>query len=484
MLFGKLNNNSPIVGIYSPGIFKIDRLYALCYALQNAKIMNKKTEIYSDIIVVGGGAAGLMAAGRAGELGAKVLLLEKTDGCGKKILVSGKTRCNLTNTAELNHFIAMYGDNGRFLFSAFHNFFRPELLDFFNHHGLPTKVERGGRIFPVSDDAHDVVRIFKKYLSENSVTIRPHTKVNRIIMKDNSVCGVKAQERDYHCKALILATGGATWPSTGSTGDGYKIVSALGHNIVKLKPALVPLIVREQELAQSMQGVSLRNVRATAFQGDAASIDSQTTPDCVYGRGEKKSPRPPVIESRFGEMLFTHFGLGGPIILLMSLSVVEALEKGPVSILIDLKPALTREQLHKRLQRDLDNFSKRKISGILKEYLPAKMIEPIIELAGINKEKLAHQITAAERGKIVGLLKALRFNIKSSLPLEKAIVTAGGVSLNEIDQRTMASRLINGLFFCGEVMDIDADTGGYNLQAAFSTGYLAGEKAAEYIKSF
>lgn len=484
MLFGKLNNNSPIVGIYSPGIFKIDRLYALCYALQNAKIMNKKTEIYSDIIVVGGGAAGLMAAGRAGELGAKVLLLEKTDGCGKKILVSGKTRCNLTNTAELNHFIAMYGDNGRFLFSAFHNFFRPELLDFFNHHGLPTKVERGGRIFPVSDDAHDVVRIFKKYLSENSVTIRPHTKVNRIIMKDNSVCGVKAQERDYHCKALILATGGATWPSTGSTGDGYKIVSALGHNIVKLKPALVPLIVREQELAQSMQGVSLRNVRATAFQGDAASIDSQTTPDCVYGRGEKKSPRPPVIESRFGEMLFTHFGLGGPIILLMSLSVVEALEKGPVSILIDLKPALTREQLHKRLQRDLDNFSKRKISGILKEYLPAKMIEPIIELAGIDKEKLAHQITAAERGKIVGLLKALRFNIKSSLLLEKAIVTAGGVSLNEIDQRTMASRLINGLFFCGEVMDIDADTGGYNLQAAFSTGYLAGEKAAEYIKSF
>lgn len=290
MLFGKLNNNSPIVGIYSPGIFKIDRLYALCYALQNAKIMNKKTEIYSDIIVVGGGAAGLMAAGRAGELGAKVLLLEKTDGCGKKILVSGKTRCNLTNTAELNHFIAMYGDNGRFLFSAFHNFFRPELLDFFNHHGLPTKVERGGRIFPVSDDAHDVVRIFKKYLSENSVTIRPHTKVNRIIMKDNSVCGVKAQERDYHCKALILATGGATWPSTGSTGDGYKIVSALGHNIVKLKPALVPLIVREQELAQSMQGVSLRNVRATAFQGDAASIDSQTTPDCVYGRGEKNLP--------------------------------------------------------------------------------------------------------------------------------------------------------------------------------------------------
>ena len=444
--------------------------------------MNNNDEKYSDIIVIGGGAAGLMAAGRAAELGAKVLLLEKTDSCGKKILVSGKTRCNLTNSAELNNFIAMYGDNGRFLFSAFHNFFRPELLDFLNRHGLATKIERGGRIFPVSDNAQDVLRVFKKYLSENNVQIRLNTKVTGIIIKDNVVCGVKTQDENYHCKAVILATGGATWPSTGSTGDGYKISAALGHKIVKLKPALIPLIVKEQKLAQSMQGVSLRNVRATAFQGEAASIDSALTPDCVYGRGEKKQPRSPVIESRFGEMLFTHFGLGGPIILLMSLSVVEALEKGPVSILIDLKPALTREQLHKRLQKDMDKFSKRKFSGILKEYLPAKMIEPFIELTGIDKEKLAHQITAAERGKIVELLKALRFNIKSPLPLEKAIVTAGGVSLAEIDQRTMASRLIKGLYFCGEVMDIDADTGGYNLQAAFSTGYLAGENAAEYVK--
>jgi len=435
----------------------------------------------SDIIVVGGGAAGLMAAGKAAECGAKVLLLEKTDGCGKKILVSGKTRCNLTNSAELKNFISMYGDNGRFLFSAFHNFFRPELLDFFNNHGMNTKLERGGRIFPVSDNAHDVVRVFKKYLSDNNVQIILNTKVTGIIIKDNAVCGVKTQDGDYRCKAVVLATGGSTWPSTGSTGDGYKISAALGHNIVKLKPALVPLIVREQELAQSMQGVSLRNVRATAFQGEAASIDSALTPDCVYGRGEKKSPRPPVVESRFGEMLFTHFGLGGPIILLMSLSVVEALEKGPVSILIDLKPALTREQLHKRLQRDMDNASKRKIAGIMKEYLPSKMIEPFIGLTEIDEEKLAHQITASERGKIVELLKALRFNIKSPLSLEKAIVTAGGVSLTEIDQRTMASKLINGLYFCGEVMDIDADTGGYNLQAAFSTGYVAGEKAAEYV---
>lgn len=422
-----------------------------------------------------------MAAGRAAQTGARVLLLEKMDGCGKKILVSGKTRCNLTNSAELKHFISMYGDNGRFLFSAFHIFFRPELLDFLNNQGLATKVERGGRIFPVSDNARDVVYVFKKFLSENHVEIKLNTKVTGIITKDNAVCGVKTQNGNYRCKAVILATGGATWPATGSTGDGYKISSDLGHSIMKLKPALVPLIVREQALAKSMQGVSLRNVRATAFFGDAASIDSTLTPDCTYGRGEKKSPRHPIVESRFGEMLFTHFGLGGPIILLMSLAVVEALEKGPVCILIDLKPTLSREQLHKRLQRDMDNFSKRKISGIMKEYLPAKMIDPFIELTGIDQEKLAHQITALERGKIVEILKALRFNIKSPLQLEKAIVTSGGVSLAEIDQRIMASRLITGLYFCGEVMDIDADTGGYNLQAAFSTGYLAGESAAQYV---
>ncbi len=454
----------------------------MCYAHKNVNIMNNKEGIYSDVIVVGGGAAGLMAAGHAAEMGARVLLLEKTDGCGKKILVSGKTRCNLTNSADLKNFISMYGDNGRFLFSAFHLFFRPELLDFLNSHGLATKVERGGRIFPVSDNAHDVLSVFKNYLSANNVQIKLNTKVTGIIIKNSAICGVKTQDREYHGTAIILATGGATWPSTGSTGDGYKMSSELGHNIVKPKPALVPLIVHEQKLAKSMQGVSLRNVRATAFQGEAASVDSDLTPDCVYGRGEKKQPRFPVIESRFGEMLFTHFGLGGPIILLISLSVVEALEKGPVSILIDLKPALTREQLHKRLQKDMEKFSKRKINVIIKEYLPAKMIEPFIDLTGIDKDKLAHQINAVERGKIVELFKALRFNIKSTLSLEKAIVTAGGVSLKEINQRTMSSRLIDGLYFCGEVMDIDADTGGYNLQAAFSTGYLAGEKAAEYVK--
>jgi len=437
----------------------------------------------ADIVVVGGGAAGLMAAGRAAESGAQVLLLEKTDGLGKKILVSGKTRCNMTNAAELNHFISKYGPNGRFLFSAFHHFFRPELIDFLHRHGLDVKIERGGRIFPVSDDARDVVRAFKNYLVKNNVSVKLNAKVTEIIIEDQVVRGVKTAYTTFPCKAVILATGGATWPSTGSTGDGYKISAALGHHIVKLRPALVPLIVKEEKLARAMQGVSLRHVRATAFQGRADSVDATLTPARVYGRGETKKARPPVIESRFGEMLFTHFGLGGPIILLMSLAVVDALEAGPVSILIDLKPALSREQLRKRLQNDMEKHGKRKLAGLLKAYLPSKMIEPLIDLAGIDREKPAHQINAAEREKFVELLKALRFNVKAPLPLEKAMVTAGGVSLEEIDQRTMASKRIRGLFFCGEVMDIDADTGGYNLQAAFSTGHLAGEKAADYAKS-
>ena len=433
----------------------------------------------TDIIVIGGGAAGLMTAGRAGEVGARVLLLEKTDGCGKKILVSGKTRCNLTNSAELKKFISMYGSNGRFLHSVFHRFFRPELLSFLESHGLETKVERGGRIFPVSDNAQDMVKVFNKYLTKGKVQVKLNTQVTSIATENETIFSVNTSSGNYRSAAVIIAAGGSSWPITGSSGDGCKLSAMLGHTIVKLKPALVPLIVYEQKLSKSMQGVSLRNVRATAFQGKAGLIDSTLIPQIDYGRGEKKVARPPLIESRFGEMLFTHFGLGGPIILLMSLAVAEALDSGPVAILIDLKPALTKEQIHKRLQRDLDQFGKRKITGIIKEYLPAKMIEPFIEQTGIDTEKMAHQISASDRDKIVELLKALRFNIKSPLPLERAIVTAGGVALDEIDPRTMASKKVKGLYFCGEVMDIDADTGGYNLQAAFSTGYVAGESAAQ-----
>jgi predicted flavoprotein YhiN len=444
--------------------------------------MNKPM-IDADVIVIGGGAAGMMAAGRAAELGARVLLLEKTDRCGKKILISGKTRCNLTNTADIKNFIAMYGPNGRFLHGVFARFFRPELLSFLERYGLETKAERGGRVFPVSDDARDVVRVFQKYLADHNVHIIFNARVSSVSLDQHSRYAVETASGRYRSPAVIIATGGASWPATGSTGDGYTISASLGHRITALKPALVPLVVREQSLARSMQGVSLRNVRATAFRESAASVDAARTPECDHGRGEKKTPRPPVLESRFGEMLFTHFGLGGPIILLMSLAVVEALEKGPVSILIDLKPALSGEQLRKRLQSDLNKFSKRKIAGILKEYLPSKMIRPIIGLAGLDAEKPAHQVSAAERDRIIDLFKALRFNIKEPLPIARAIVTAGGVALDEIDPRTLSSKKVTGLYFCGEVLDLDADTGGYNLQAAFSTGYVAGESAANYSRS-
>jgi len=437
----------------------------------------------ADIIVIGGGAAGMMAAGRGAEQGARVLLLEKTDGCGKKILISGKSRCNLTNAAPLQEFLAMYGTNGCFLHGVFHRFFRDELLAFFARHNLETKTERGGRIFPVSDNARDVVQVFTGYLDASKVRVRYNTRVTEIRKSSQGLFAVRTPEGLFNAPAVILATGGSSWPGTGSTGDGYVISKKMGHALVPLRPALVPLIVEEIELAQAMQGVSLRNVRATAFQGKAKDIDSRLTPQINYGRGEKKSTHLPVIESRFGEMLFTHFGLGGPIILLMSLAVNQALEKGDVSLLVDLKPALRREQLGSRLQKDFDNFGKRKISGIIKEYLPAKMIEPFIGLTGISAEKPAHQITAREKEQIVEQLKALRFNIKSSLPLANAIVTAGGVSLHEINPRTMESLLIPGLYFCGEVIDVDADTGGYNLQAAFSTGYVAGESAARQIKA-
>jgi predicted flavoprotein YhiN len=424
----------------------------------------------------------MMAAVRAAEMGAKVLLLEKTDGPGKKILVSGKSRCNLTNARDLKDFFAMYGPNGRFLHGAFHRFFRDDLLAFLNLHGVETKVERGGRIFPLSNDAADVVKAFRRYLADHGVKLRTSVSVKGIAVRDGRVEGVLTQEGHLPARAVILATGGANWPATGSTGDGYRMAAVVGHTVTKLRPALVPLVVTEIERAKSMQGVSLRNVRLTAFRGPAAAMDPALIPSKETGRGlGQRRKKGPVIESRMGEMLFTHFGIGGPITLLMSLSIVDALAEGPVSVAIDLKPALTAEELRIRLQRDFDSFGKRGFRSLLAGLLPHKMIEPFIDMTGIPADRPGHQISAAEREKLLGLLKTLRFNIRGALPMTSAIVTAGGVELAEIDPRTMASRLVSGLFFCGEVMDIDADTGGYNLQAAFSTGFVAGEEAAKLL---
>jgi len=440
-------------------------------------MMNKQ------VIVIGAGASGMMASGRAAELGANVLLLEKTERSGKKILISGKTRCNLTNSKEQDDFITMYGLNGRFLYSVFKHYFRVDLLAFLRRYGMETKTERGGRIFPASDDARGVVKAFEYYLADNGVQIKTRVQVTDILVNKGQVVGVRTESKTYPAAAVIMSTGGASFPGTGSMGDGYRIAAAVGHNIAKLRPALVPLVVFETERAKSMQGVSLRNVRLTAYQCASDEINLAMAPARDSGRGIMgRRPRPPIIESRMGEMMMTHFGIGGPITLQMSLAIVDALEHGPVSISIDLKPALSGKELRQRLQRDFDRYSQRSYRNILKGLLPQKLIEPFVEMTTIPPDKRGHQITAEERERLLSLLKSLRFNIKAPLPMASAMVTAGGVSLKEIDPRTMASRLVAGLYFSGEVMDIDAETGGYNLQAAFSTGYVAGENAAKFVR--
>ena len=431
------------------------------------------------IIVIGAGAGGMMAAGRAAELGAPVLLLEKTDGPAKKLLISGKTRCNVTNARELDEFIAMYGPNGRFLYRAFSRFFRDDLLLFLKRYGVATKTEDNGRIFPASDDARDVVRALRKYMDENGVELRTNAKVTAINVDGGKVASVQTEKETFPASAVILATGGSSSPGTGSSGDGYRMAAALGHTIVKLRPALVPLAVREAALAKSMQGVSLSNVRLTAYQCTTDDIDMSKTPKRDCGRGiPGRKPAAPVIESRSGELMMTHSGIGGPTTLLMSLAIVDALERDPVSVSIDMYPQADENQLRKQLQNDLDRHGKKSYRNILGELLPQKMIDPFVAITGIAPEKRGHEITAEERERLLSSLKSLRFNIEGPLPISAAIVTAGGVSLDEIDPYTMASRLVGGLYFCGEVIDIDADTGGYNLQAAFSTGYVAGDEAA------
>jgi predicted Rossmann fold flavoprotein len=421
------------------------------------------------IVVIGAGAGGMLAAARAAQKGADVTLLEKTDQPGKKLLISGKTRCNLTNSADLADFVSAYGQNGRFLYSAFRRFFREDLLSLLSRYGVETVTERGGRIFPSSGDAADVVTALKRFMEDSGVRLVADQRVTEVLIDNAQVKAVRTPNRDFPADAVILAAGGSSWPATGSSGDGFRIAQKLGHVIVKLRPALVPLVVKEADLAESLRDVALRNVRLDAYQCPADQID-------VAGQKLK-------LDSRFGEMLITHFGLAGPIVLLMSKAIVLALEKSQVSVAIDLKPALSLKQLNQRLQRDFDTYSKRTFQHLLKELLPQKMIEPLGNLSGISAEKPAHQIASEERNRLAGLLKSLRFNIRSPLSLASAMVTSGGISLREIDPRTMASKLVAGLYFCGEVIDIDADTGGYNLQAAFSTGYVAGDSAADCLTS-
>jgi predicted Rossmann fold flavoprotein len=407
-----------------------------------------------DLIVTGAGAAGMMAAGQAAMLGARTLLLEKMATPGRKLFLSGKGRCNLTNTAPLEEFIPHFGKNGLFLRQAFHRFFSPDLLDFFHSLGIPTITERGGRVFPASENAQDIVDALGKWNRNSGVELRTYTPVEQLLIEDNQIIGVRSSQGTLKSKAVIVATGGASYPGTGSMGDGYRLAESAGHTIVPIRPALVPLTT-SGDLAQRMQGLSLRNVAVT-----------------VWVDGKKG-------EDAFGEMLFTHFGVSGPIILTLSRGVVDALDqKKIVAISIDLKPALDEAKLEARLLRDLDQPGKRQYQTLLKGLLPQKMIPVCLDLTRILPDKPCHQITADERQRLHSFLKDFRLKVTGHRGFRQAIVTAGGVDLRQVDPRTMESRLVEGLYFAGEVLDVDADTGGYNLQAAFSTGWVAGRAAS------
>lgn len=408
------------------------------------------------VIVVGAGPAGMMAAIQAARNGADVTLIEKNNRPGRKIMITGKGRCNITNAASMPKFFENITANKEFLYSAFKQFSNKDLMAFFEERGVPLKIERGERVFPVSDKASDIVDALKRELIKNKVKIIYNQQITAVLTKNEKVCAVKTKDTGLPADAVIIAAGGASYPATGSTGDGYKIASSLGHTIIKPEPALVPIETAEKWV-KSLQGLSLKNVEAKLLQDDK------------------------VIESEFGEMLFTHFGVSGPIILILSRKAVKVLkkEKGGIILSIDLKPALNFEQLEKRLLRDFERFSRKQIKNSLDELLPKALIPVIIHLSKIDEEKSVNQMTRAERHKLVSLLKDFRLTLTKPRPIEEAIITAGGVSVKEVNPKTMESKIIPGLFFAGEILDVDANTGGFNFQIAFSTGYIAGTEAAK-----
>lgn len=410
---------------------------------------------HRQIIVIGGGPAGLMAAGQAAALGARVTLLEKMGTPGRKLFISGKGRCNITNVAPINEFIEHFGRNGRFLRQAFHRYFSDDLLTFFHDLGVDTITERGGRVFPASGLSSDVVDALVNWATREGVKIWTQSPAQEIVIYEQRVLGVRTEHTQLDADSVIIATGGASYPGTGSTGDGYTFAQDSGHTIVPIRPALVPLVTAGNT-AKQLQGLSLRNVRVI-----------------VWTDGKKTA-------SAFGEMLFTHFGVSGPIILTLSRGIVDSLRaKKEVALSIDLKPALDEGKLDARLLRDLKMFSNKQYKTILNELLPKTLIPVCIQQTSISAEKAGHQISAAERKRLRIWLKDFRLNIKDHRKFNQAIVTAGGVDLREVDPKTMGSRLVEGLYFAGEVLDVDADTGGYNLQAAFSTGWLAGRSATK-----
>lgn len=403
------------------------------------------------VVVIGGGAAGLMAAVIAGREGAKVTLLEKMNYVGKKMGITGKGRCNITNACDMSDFIKNTPGNGKFLYGAYERFTNEDLLQLLHDAGLETKVERGGRVFPASDSALDVRNTFMKLMKHYGVDVHLEEPVKKLLIDDGVVTGVVTDKETYHADAVVIATGGKSYPATGSTGDGYILAAQVGHKITDIRPSLVP-IVTEEPWVKDLMGLSLRNVELS-----------------VVAKNKVQA-------KMFGEMMFTHFGITGPIVLSLSHTVGKLMRKkniGTIGLDINLKPALSPETLDKRLQKDFDLYSKKQLINGMKDLLPSRLIPLIIELAGIDPQKPINQISKEERQQIGYMLQHMPLTVKGLRPVEEAIVTAGGISLKEFNPKTMESKLVKGLYGAGEVLDIDAFTGGYNLQAAFSTGYVA-----------
>jgi len=403
-----------------------------------------------DVIVIGAGPSGLLAAGRAAELGGKVLVLEKMKQEGRKLLITGKGRCNITNSASISDFIKVVYPNGRFLKRAFSNFYSKDIIELLERYNVKLVLERGGRYFPASNKASDILEALLKWVKELNVEILCNSKVDKLISEDDIIKGVVVSGSQIFADRVILTTGGKSYPATGSTGDGYILAKQVGHSVTNIRPALVPLET-QGSLAKELQGLNIKNVTAT-----------------VWVDGKK-------VADDFGEMIFTHFGLSGPIILTLSRVVVEELSKNKkVEITIDLKPALDELKLDKRLQRDINEHGKKKVANIFSYWLPSKMINPFIKLLDLDVDKECNQISSKERKKIRYNLKNLHFVIDSARSFKEAIITAGGIPTSEISPKTMESKIIKGLYFAGEIIDVDAKTGGYNLQIAFSTGWTAG----------
>ena len=405
------------------------------------------------ILVVGGGAAGMMAAVTAARNGKKVRLIEKNEKLGKKLFITGKGRCNITNAADIEDLFSAVVSNPKFLYSSFYSMTNDQVIDFFEELGVKTKVERGGRVFPESDHSSDVIRALEQEMKRLGVEIRLRAEAEEILAEDGRVTGVRLSSgKELHADAVIIATGGISYPSTGSTGDGYRFARECGHKVADLSPALVPMEVKEW-YARELMGLSLRNVEIRITDG------------------KKK------LYEEFGEMLFTHYGVTGPVILSASSIVGKKLREHPLTLHIDLKPALTEEQLDKRMLREFEANHTRQFKNAVDSLFPSKLKPVIVELSGIQEDKKVNEVTKEERLHFVRLIKDFSMTLTGMRGYNEAIITKGGVSVKEIDPGTMESKLVNGLYFAGEVLDLDAVTGGYNLQIAWSTGYLAGLNA-------